>query len=529
MTTRPILLDGAWREARASRTFQAHAPSTGAALEPAFPTSRWEDVDEALSAATCAFEGMRAAGPDAVAAFLEGYADRIEANAAPITEAAHRETALPLEPRLRSGELPRTCGQLRQAAAAARSADWTRPIIDTVAGIRTQYGAVGPVAVFGPNNFPLAFGSASGGDFAAAIAAGNPVIAKAHPLHPETTRLLAEQAVLAAADAGLPAATVQLLYDMAPEDGLRFARDPRLAAIGFTGSRRGGLALKAAADEAGTPIHLELGSINPVVMLAGALAERGEDLAAELTGSCLMGTGQFCTNPGLVIVPAGEAGEAFAASVARRFDEAPAGVLFSEGGREGLAHSISRLVDAGAEVLTGGAAVADTPCSYANTVLRATAREFIDGGDAMQDEAFGNATLIITSSSTDETVELARSLAGNLTGAIYSATDGADDEDHDRVAAALRTRVGRLLNDQMPTGVAVSPAMNHGGPFPATANAGQTAVGIPGSLLRFAMLQCYDQVRPHRLPEGLGDENPRGTWRCVDGAWTQGPVPAKDA
>lgn len=529
MTTRQVLVDGRWRDARATRTFQAHDPARGAALEPSFPTSHWDDVDEALNAASCAFDGLRAAGPDRIAAFLEGYAARIEANADAICAAANAETALPVEPRLKNVELPRTCGQLRQAAAAARSADWTQPVIDTKAGIRTHYGPIGPVAVFGPNNFPLAFGSASGGDFAAAIAAGNPVIAKAHPLHPETTRLLAEQALEAAREAELPEATVQLLYDVDPSDGERLAGDARLAAIGFTGSRRGGLALKRAADEGGTPIHLELGSVNPVVMLPGALAEKGEELSAAFAQSCLLGTGQFCTNPGLVILPAGEAGEAFAKDVTERFAAAPAGVLFSASGRDGLAASVERLAGAGAEIATGGSPQAGEAYSYANTVLRTTAAGFLENAEALQDEAFGNATLLVTSSSTEETMNLVRSLHGNLTGCVYSAADGSDDADYDRVAPLLRQRVGRLLNDQMPTGVAVSPAMNHGGPFPATADAGRTAVGIPGSLLRYAMLQCYDQVRPHRLPEGLGDENPRGTWRNIDGEWTRGPVPRADA
>lgn len=527
MSTRPVLVAGSWRDARATCTFHAHDPRTGAALEPAFPRSAWEDVDEALDAAQGAFDAMRVAGPDAVAAFLEGYADRIEADAERICAAASQETGLPVEPRLAKVELPRTTGQLRQAAATARSADWTQPVIDTAAGIRTHFGPLGPVAVFGPNNFPLAFGSVSGGDFAAAFAAGNPVIAKAHPLHPETTRLLAEAARGALEAAGLPSAAVQLLYDLDPEDGLRMVRDPRLAAVGFTGSRRGGLALKAAADEVGKPIFLELGSVNPVVILEGALAARGDELAAELTGSCLLGTGQFCTNPGLVVLPAGDAADAFARSLARRFDEAPRGVLFSEGGRAGLAAAIQRLKDAGAEVMAGGFVPDDEGYRYANTVLRTTAHNFLQRADALQEEAFGNATLVVVARDVDEMVALIGRLHGNLTGCVYSCADGSDDADYNRIAPALRQRVGRLLNDQMPTGVAVSPAMNHGGPFPATANPGHTAVGIPGSLTRFAMLQCYDHVRPHRLPEGLRDENPRGTWRCIDGAWTRGPVPAR--
>jgi len=410
---------------------------------------------------------------------------------------------------------------MRQAAAACRAGHWTQPVIDTATNIRTQLGPVGPVAVFGPNNFPLAFGSASGGDFVAAIAAGNPVIAKAHPLHPGTTRLLAEEAQAAATSAGLPAGTVQLLYDLPFEDGERLAQDPRLAAIAFTGSRQGGLKLKAAADAVGKPIYLELGSINPVVVLPGALAERGADLAAEFTGSCLMGTGQFCTSPGLLVLEAGDEAERFVEATVEGFTAAPSGVLFSEAGARGLAQAVEGLREAGAEVLTGGEAVAGEDRRYTNTVLRASGAGFLANAEALQGEAFGNATLIVVTADQAQTAQVLGALEGNLTGCLYSATDGGDDAAYEALAPILRQRVGRLLNDKMPTGVAVSPAMNHGGPFPATAHAGFSAVGIPGALLRFAMLQCYDNVRDDRLPAGLRDENPRELWRQVDGRWTQ--------
>ena len=201
-----------------------------------------------------------------IARFLEIFADRIEARSEEIRGVAARETALPFDTRL-VGELARTTGQLRQAAAATRSNSWCVPVIDTANNIRSCYAAIGPVAVFGPNNFPLAFGSASGGDFAAAIAAGNPVIAKANSMHPGTTRLLAEQAHAAAEEAELPSGTVQLIYRIAHSDGEKLARDPRLASIGYTGSRNAGLKLKAAADSVGKPVYLELSSINPVVIL----------------------------------------------------------------------------------------------------------------------------------------------------------------------------------------------------------------------------------------------------------------------
>ncbi|MGK0482266.1 MAG: alpha-ketoglutaric semialdehyde dehydrogenase [Planctomycetota bacterium] len=525
MSQSNVLIAGSWRPADASGSFSAHDPRTGETLPGEYPTSRWSDCDAALDAAQGAAAELRSMDSGKIAAFLEGYAARIEARSAEITELASKETALAVEPRLASGELPRTTGQLRLAAEAARNQNWTQPIIDTAANIRTRFGPIGPVAVFGPNNFPLAFGSISGGDFAAAIAAGNPVIAKGHPLHPGTTQLLAEEAQKAVEEAGLPAATVQLLYNLDFADGERLVKDPRLAAIAFTGSRRGGLALKAHADTVGKPIDLELGSVNPIVVLPKALEERGAAIAEEFTGSCLMGTGQFCTNPGLVIVEESPQAEAFVADISKRFGSSQPGVLFSKDGLDGLSQSIETLKSAGAKVLAGGKPAADTSAySYENTVLEATGAQFLAAPDKLQSEAFGNATLIVRTSSLDETRDVIRSLEGNLTGCVYSSTDGSDDASYDVVAPELRARVGRLINDKMPTGVAVSPAMNHGGPFPAASHPGFTAVGIPASISRFAMLQCYDGVRSHRLPASLQDENPGGVWRNVDGSWSNGAL-----
>lgn len=532
MTTRDVLIDGAWRPSAARGTFRATSPLDGALMEATFPTSSWEDCDRALDAAAAAAEELRATSPDVIAAFLERCAGLIEERGEAICAVAHRETALPVTPRLAEIELPRTTGQLRKAAEAARRGDWAQPTIDTgngdtAASIRSHLAPIGPVVVFGPNNFPLAFGAVSGGDFAAAVAAGNPVIAKGHPLHPETTRLLAECAADAASEVGYPARGVQLLHDLDPADGLRLVADGRVGASAFTGSKAGGLALKAAADAAGRPIYLELGSVNPTYVLGGALAERGDEIAAELAGSCLLGTGQFCTNPGLVLAPEGEAAEAFLGAVAARFDGAPAGPLFSAAGRDGLHRAVAALRGAGATVVTGGDV--EPPAEGAafrhqNTLLRARGADFVAAPDALQTEAFGGAMLVVTTANDEEMLETARHLHGSLTGGIVAARSGADDDLAAALARVLRPRVGRLLDGQMPTGVAVSPAMNHGGPFPSSGHPGFTAVGIPASLRRFGQLECYDNVRAELLPEALRDANPRGTWRLVDGDWSRDPV-----
>lgn len=522
MPTHPVLIAGQWRAAKASGTFRAENPSLGEALPDEYPVSVWEDVDAALAAASEAMPVLRTTAPEVLARFLTRFAERIEQRADEIVTMAHLETGLPRAPRLAEVELPRTTNQLRQAAQAAAEGSWALPTIDTKLNIRSYYSALGPVWVFGPNNFPLAFNSAAGGDFAAAIAAGNPVIAKANTSHPGTTRLLAEEALAAVKEAGLPAATVQLLYRTGHQDGERLVADPRTGATAYTGSRGAGLKLKTAADAAGKPIYLELSSVNPVVILPGALAERGEKLAEEFSGSCLMGTGQFCTNPGLVVLLAGEAAERFIDTVRQRFEAAAVTPLLSSSVARSLAASMGVLQEAGARIVTGGAAAAGPGYRFANTLLRVEGSRFVAEPEKLQTEAFGNATLMVVAKDVEEAAAVLESLEGNLTGALYTDTRGGDDALHDKLVPGLRSRVGRLLNDKMPTGVAVSPAMNHGGPFPATGHPGFTAVGIPASLRRFGMLQCFDAVRPARLPAALRDKNPNGTmWRLVDGSWSR--------
>jgi len=520
-----VLIAGQWRPSESSGSFQAENPATMQPLPDQYPVSTWRDCDAALTAAVEAAAQLRAMPVERIAQFLDRLAERIEARKDELVQMANAETALPASPRLADVELPRTTNQLRQAAAAVREGTWSMPTIDTKQNIRSVYGPIGPVAVFGPNNFPFAFNSAAGGDFVAAIAAGNPVIAKANTSHPGTTRLLAEEAFAAVQDVGLPAATVQLIYRTSHEDGERLVSDERIGATGYTGSRSAGLKLKKAADEAGKPIYLELSSVNPVVILPGAITERGNDLVSQFTSSCLMGTGQFCTNPGLAVLIAGDSTTAFVDRLKLAFQEAPVGTLLSKNVADSLTRGISELTWAGAEVLVGGAGGGGRGYSHANTLLRASGKQFIENPRALQTEAFGNASLIVVAESVDEAAQVLEHLEGNLTGCIYSDTQGSDDALYDRLEPILRRKVGRLLNDKMPTGVAVSPAMNHGGPFPATGHPGFTAVGIPASIHRFAMLQCYDNVRPHRLPTILQDKNPTGkTWRFIDGQWSQADV-----
>ncbi len=524
-TVHPVLIAGQWRSADHRDTFQATDPNKNETLSAQFPVSTWADCDAALDAAVDAAGELRKLPSEKIALFLETYADRIEAAKDALSDTAFAETGLARSPRLADVELPRTSNQLRAAAAACRSGNWALPTIDTATGIRSCYGQLGPVCVFGPNNFPFAFGSVSGGDFAAAIAAGNPVIGKANSSHPDTTRLFAIEAAKALEETGLPPATVQLIYRTSHADGEKLVSDRRIGATGYTGSRNAGLTLKAAADKVGKPIYLELSSVNPVVITPGALAERSDDILNEFVTSALMGTGQFCTNPGVVMLLKDPTTDAFIDAVKEKFSANASGTLLSPAVTRSLSASVEQLCQFGAELLTGGGQAETDRCAYANTLLMTSAQAFLGNPEGFQTEAFGNASLLVVAENVDQLCDAIRQLEGNLTGCIYSATDSSDDAMCQAIAFELEPKVGRILNDKMPTGVAVSAAMNHGGPYPATGHPGFTAVGVPGSLLRFGKLTSYDNVRPHRLPDLLQDKTPTSdTWRLVDGQWHQGDL-----
>lgn len=517
-----LLIAGEWRNPTTPvGSFHAVNPATGDAIEPAFPRSGEDEIELVVVAASQAAGALAATEPERIAAFLDAYAAAIEAAKDELVATAHAETGLPASPRLADVELPRTCGQLRQAAQAARNYAWAHPVIDTKAGLRAHFAPLHkPVVVFGPNNFPFAFNAVAGSDFASAIAARNPVIAKAHPSHPATSKRLASLAFDAAIANGLPAATVQLLYDVDNTLGLRLAGDRRIGAIGFTGSRAAGLALKSAADAAGIPIYAEMSSVNPVFLLPGVLRERGETLAQEFFASCTMGSGQFCTNPGIVLVPTGADGDAFVAHASKKFADAAPMVLFSHGVLQHLANGVQALCAAGARVAAGKAGSDGPGSRYAPTLLSVDGADFLANAQALQQEAFGPVSLLVRYRDVEQAIAIALAFDGNLTGSLHSAADGSDDAAYTRIAAALRPRVGRLIDDKWPTGVAVSPAMQHGGPYPSTSHAGFTSVGMPASIHRFAQLQSYDNVRDDRLPVELRNANPAGVQRLVDGMWT---------
>ena len=518
----PVLIDGRWRPAVAKDTFQAFDPTTGTPREVLWPVSDWADLDAALNAATAAKVELALLPTEQLAAFLERFAERLEARSGELVAAAHAETGLAETPRLVAIELPRTLDQLRQAAASTREQSWRMAMLDTEKNIRAACFGLDPVVVFPPANFPLAYGAVTGGDFAAAIAAGNPVIAKAHPGHPMVSKLAAEEALAALAETGLPPATVQLVHAIENADGERLVADPRVGATGFTGSEAAGKKLFAAASAAGNVIWVEMGSINPVVLLPGALAERAEAIATELTASVTGSAGQFCTKPGLVFFVGDASGEAFVATVEEKFAAIGPQVLLGEGGCRRLCSGIEGLVVAGAKILAGEVGPAG-PASHLPTLLEVSGADLVARPEALVVEAFGNATLLVRCGSLGELTRAVACAHGSLGASLYAAADGRDDKTFEVIAALLVARAGRVVENRMPTGLAVTPPMQHGGPWPSAGPPFFSAVGLPWSILRFARRICFDGWSEHRLPEIVRDAPPPGNpWRYIDRAWLRG-------
>lgn len=526
MSHEKILINGAWVSDPSNTLFTPENPATGEKLTRSYPTSSSETLTRIATHASEAAQEMNRCAPEQIAEFLDSHAYNIDTRREEIARTCHEETGLPVKPRLQEVEMDRTIDQLRQAASCVRDRAWCEARIDTKLDLRSVYEPLGGgVLVIGPNNFPLAYNGIAGGDFAAAIAARNPVIAKAHPLHPGTTKLLAECAHEAARQAGLPAGSVQMFYNCEPEDGLSLIRMPEISAVGFTGSRPAGLSMKQAADETGTPIYLELSSVNPMFLLPGAIEERPEKIAQQIADSMLAASGQQCTCPGLLFVRRSDSADHVMSSLKSRLADADPQVMLSASGVEHLHDSVQAIMKVGAERLMGGNPIDGCSARYEHTLLRTEAENFLANDEDIQREMFGVAALIVVCDSDDQFSACARSLEGNLTGTIHLASDGSDDGLARSVSSVLRNRVGRLIHDAVPTGVSVNAATVHGGPFPATGHPGFTAVGMPTAIHRFAALRCYDRVRGEFLPPELQDTPPTPTMRrMIDGQWRTGPV-----
>lgn len=502
-------------------TFRALDPAAGALLPEDFATASPAEVDRACQAAADAFETFRDTPAAVRADLLRAIAQGLEGAADGIIERAHRETALPLA-RLQ-GEMGRTCSQLRLFAAVLEDGSWVDARIDTSdpgrqplpkPDVRSMRRPLGPVAVFGASNFPLAF-SVAGGDTASALAAGNPVIVKAHPAHPGTCERVGRVLTTAVREAGLPAGTFALLFDARHEVGKALVQHPQVAAVAFTGSRAGGVALmRLAADRPHPiPVYAEMGSVNPVLILPGALAARGPAIAAGLHASFTLGTGQFCTSPGVVLIEEGAAGDAFLAALAGHAATTAAGVLLTPGIRDAYLKGQDRLAALGAERLAQG--LEGMPNTATAAVWQVPAAQ-VAAHPQLLDEVFGPSTLAVRYQKAD-LFPLLRRLEGNLTATLYAEPD--ELRDATPLLRLLETKAGRLLINQFPTGVEVCPAMVHGGPFPATSDGRATSVGTR-SIERFTRLVAWQGFPQSALPPELQDANPLGIRRLVNGEWS---------
>jgi len=511
-------------------SFSAKNPATGEKLEPIFHSASVNDANRAASLAEDAFAVYRRLPGSARAKFLRHIASGIEGIATPLVDRAHLESALP-EKRLQ-GELARTANQLRMFAQLVEEGSWAMARIDPAepertplprADIRSVLRPLGPVAVFGASNFPLAF-SVAGGDTASALAAGNPVIVKAHPAHPGTSELVGQVINRSVKECGLPAGTFALLFDAGTEVGVALVTHPKVKAVGFTGSLAGGKALMqhAASRLEPIPCFMEMSSTNPFFVLPEALKARASSIAGGLFTSFTLGLGQMCTKPGLIFLPVNGDADLFVKELAGHVNAAGIAPMLTEGIHN---HYISGVKErqrhAGVEMLAqaGSATEADALPALLQT----------SGSDVLQDaelrkELFGPCTLIARYKDRDELFALANALEGQLTATVHGTDE--DFAEFGDLLQVLEGKAGRLIVNGYPTGVEVCHAMIHGGPYPSTSDSRFTSVGSQ-AIFRFARPVCFQDFPQALLPDELKDENPLGVWRMINGALTRDAVVPK--
>jgi acyl-CoA reductase-like NAD-dependent aldehyde dehydrogenase len=505
-----------------SATFNSVDPRTGLPGD-SYEEASAADVEAAVAAAEQAFAHPALRDRDARAALLRGAARRLRGAGEEIVGTAEAETGLP-EFRLRS-ELERTAGQLEAFAAVLDAGDYVEAILDSPdpdatpiprPDVRRMLVPIGPVAVFGASNFPLAF-STAGGDTASALAAGCPVVVKGHPSHPGTGEIVAREVRAAVADAGLPEGTFTHLLAAGIEVGEALVDAPAIQAVGFTGSTAGGRAImdRAARRPQPIPVYAEMGSINPIVVTEAALAARGGPIAEGLVASVSNFGGQLCTKPGVVFVPAGAAGDAFAADVAARLDAVEPTVLLNERLRDALAAAVDRLaVTEGVEALGAAPAFEGEGYRRQPAAFQAPAAD-VAGGSPLLQEHFGPVVLLLRYAGRDDLLGALGRIEGQLTGTVHGEAD-ADADLMALLAEVLSARAGRVLFGGFPTGVAVTHGMHHGGPYPAASSGAHTSVGMT-AIRRFLRPVAWQNAPQAVLPPELQDGNPLGIWRRVDG------------
>jgi NADP-dependent aldehyde dehydrogenase len=461
------------------------------------------------------------------ASFLNLVASRLESIADLLVARAHNETALP-EPRLKS-ETARTCNQLRLFASVLEEGSWVSARIDRAdpqrkplpkPDIRSLLHALGPVVVFGASNFPLAF-SVAGGDTTSALAAGNPVIVKAHPAHPGTSELAGRAIRDCVREQGLPEGVFSLLFDSATEVGAKLVQHPLVKAVGFTGSIPAGRALMDLAVRRPEPIPFygEMGSTNPVFILPGAMAARGQDIASELHGSFTLGSGQFCTKPGLVFLPQQDSSSNFLLEFQDKVVHSPKYTLLTSGIRNSYQREIqNRKGRSNLALVAQGEQPASSLAFLAGVAVFQTEVSSLLSSPDLGSEVFGPSTLLVHFSNRADLLDAARSLSGHLTATIHGTEE--DLREFSDLLQILKHKVGRIVFNGYPTGVEVCHAMVHGGPYPASTDSRTTSVGSQ-AIFRFARPVCYQDFPDSALPAELKNSNPLGIFRMVDGEFTR--------
>jgi alpha-ketoglutaric semialdehyde dehydrogenase len=515
------LLIGAQQVAGNKGSFFAINPATGQPIEPAYHMGSASDVERACTLAEQAFDIYRELWTSVRANFLETIARNIEAIGDVLIERAMEETGLP-RARL-EGERGRTCNQLRLFASAIQSGEHHDVRIDPRlddrkplprSDIRQRRIPLGPVVVFGASNFPLAF-SVAGGDTASALAAGCPVIVKGHSAHPGTSELVGRAIQSAVEQCGLPEGVFSLLFGAGSEVGAALVANPFVQAVGFTGSRAGGVALMRIAQSRPQPIPFygELSAVNPVVLLPGALTEKGAELGRQFIGSLTMGAGQFCTNPGLLLAIESPELNAFIESAQGGLQAAAAQTMLSPGIYKAYQQSSSRVAASNHVDTLGVGLQGDTPNACQAALYATTADTFLADGN-LHEEMFGAASLLIRCRDENEIVRVLNHLEGQLTATIHFSS--ADLPSARKLLPVLERKAGRILANGWPTGVEVCHAMVHGGPWPATTDVRATSVGT-AALERFQRPVCYQDIPDELLPFELQESNPLKLKRLVDG------------
>jgi alpha-ketoglutaric semialdehyde dehydrogenase len=518
---------GAHRSSQTDQTFHAQDPATATPLAPPYHSATIDDLNQAVAQSAEALPIYSQLSGQKKAAFLRRIADALDANNQELAERANQETALPM-PRL-LGEVTRTSNQLRLFASVVEEGSWVNARIDPALpdrqplprpDIRSMLRPLGPVAVFGASNFPLAF-SVAGGDTASALAAGCSVIVKAHPAHPGTSELVAQILTEAVAAESLHPGTFTMLYDSGTEIGAALVQHPLIAAVAFTGSLRAGRALMdlAATRPSPIPCFTEMSSGNPVFVLPSALRKGPAALAASLFGSVTLGAGQFCTKPGIVLVPQAHEAEAFFDELKSLVEKSQPYTLLTAG----IAQTYSRATAerSGQIQLAATATTHESTAGFAANakLFTTTSQEFLyepfrsSGQLSLADEIFGPNTLLVSSDEIDMKL-IAQGLDGHLTATILG--DEADLLAHRDLIQILEQKAGRLLINGFPTGVEVAHAMVHGGPYPSTSDPRFTSVGTQ-SIYRFAKPVCYQNFPQALLPLELQDPNPLKIHRLRDG------------